>query len=172
MRGRLRSSAKRVAPVTLATASILRSAFPMTLCMLHPLRGELDRLVDLEVAGTAAEVSGECVLDLVSRRFRIGGEQRFSGQEEGGRAVATLRGAQVGERLLEWMELATPRHAFDGAHGLSRAGQTQHETREHRRSIQQHGARAAFSQLAAVLRAGESQVFAQDLEQRLMRRER
>src|SRR6266850_6486644 len=125
MRGRLRSSAKRVAPVTLATASILRSAFPMIECwtvgMLeggvpsnlptfprlplaiqrlssglgsfpsHPRPGQLHRLVDLEVAGTAAEVSGERVLDLVSRRVRIGGEQRFSGQQEGGGAVATLR---------------------------------------------------------------------------------
>src|SRR5439155_420565 len=33
MRGKARSSAKRVAPVTLATASTLRSAFPMTECL-------------------------------------------------------------------------------------------------------------------------------------------
>src|SRR6266851_1497073 len=207
IRGNARSSAKRVAPVTFATASTFRSAFPMTLegwtvGMLegglpsnfptfprlrvaiqrlprglrefasHPRRGQLDRFIDLDIAGAAAEVTGERVLDLVARRLRIGFEERFGGEEESGRAVPALRGAQVGERLLQRMELATLRHSFDRAHGVTGAREAQHQARQHRCSIQQHRAGAALAQLAAVLRAGESQILAQDFEQRLVRHER
>src|SRR2546428_740205 len=82
MRGRDRSSANLVVPITLAVASTLRSAFPTTrravgpaaaflaraiqrlpcrFCPLTPQarRGQFDRLVDLDVAGTAAEVARE-----------------------------------------------------------------------------------------------------------------
>src|SRR2546422_1167677 len=185
MRGNARSSAKRVAPVTFSTASTFRSAFPMTLCLAiqrfpfrlgffapHARRRQLHRLIDLDVAGAAAEVAGERVLDFVSGRPGIGFEERFGSEQKGGRAVAALRGAQVGERLLQGMQLAALRHRFDGSHGVAGARETQHQARQDRRSIQQHGARAALTQLAAVLRSGESQILAQYLEQRLMRRER
>ena len=41
------------------------------------------------------------------------------------------------------------------------------EARQHRPPVHEHGAGAAFAQLAAVLGARELQVFAQHLEQRL-----
>src|SRR6266566_5159673 len=185
MRGNARSSANRVAPVTFATASTFRSAFPMTLCLAiqrfplrlgffttHARRGQLDRLIDLDVAGAAAEVAGQRVFDFGACRLGIAGEQRLGGEQESGRAVAALRGAQVGERLLQGMQLAALRHRFDGSHRVAGARETQHQARQDRRSIQQHGARTALAQLAAVLRSGESQVLAQYLEQRLMRCER
>src|SRR5438132_6766293 len=113
MRGNARSSANRVAPVTFATASIFRSAFPMTLCLAiqrfplrldpftpHPRRRELYGFVDLDVAGAAAEVACKSVFDFGACRLGIGGEQRLGGEQESGRAVAALCGAQVGERLL------------------------------------------------------------------------
>src|SRR5262249_14198190 len=42
------------------------------------------------------------------------------------------------------------------------------ETRQHRLAVEQHGARAALAEFAAVLGAGELQVFAQHFEQRLV----
>src|SRR5439155_9054398 len=79
MRGNARSSANFVAPVTLATASTLRMAFPMILrapierlsgrlglLAAHARGRQLDGFVDLDVARAAAEVAGQCVLDLVS----------------------------------------------------------------------------------------------------------
>src|SRR2546425_7031910 len=181
MRGNARSSANRVAPVTFATASTFRSAFPMTLCLaiqrfpfrlgfftLHPRRRELYGFVDLDVAGAAAEVAGERLFDLVAGRPGVGGEQGFGSKQKRGRAVAALRGPQVGERLLQRMELPALRHRFDGAHGMAGACQAQHQARQHRHSIEQHGARAALTQLTAVLRSGESQILAQHLEQRLV----
>ena len=47
----------------------------------------------------------------------------------------------------------------------------QRETGEHRRAIHEHRAYAAFAQLAAVLGAGEREILAQHLEQRLVGRE-
>src|SRR6267378_7385281 len=112
--GNARSSAKRVAPVTFATASTFRSAFPMTLCLAiqrfpfrlgffapHARRRQLHRLIDLDVAGAAAKVAGERVLDLVARGIGIGLEECFSGEQERGGAIAALRGAEIGEGFLE-----------------------------------------------------------------------
>src|SRR6266699_3569307 len=79
VRGNARSSAKRVAPVTFATASTFRIAFPMILCpamdhLPHALGRELDGFVDLDVAGAAAEVARQRVLDLVARGVGIRGQ--------------------------------------------------------------------------------------------------
>src|SRR2546426_4514567 len=115
IRGKARSSANFVAPVTFAVASIFRCARPMTRRLsaikrfaswfgffpTHAGRGQLYRFIDLDIAGAAAQVAGERVLDLGARRVWIGCEQRLGGEEESGRAVAALRGAQVGERLLK-----------------------------------------------------------------------
>src|SRR5205823_10785703 len=72
--GRNRSSANFVAPVTLAVASTLRSALPTTRSSASPIqrlrhrlgafaahasRRQFDRLVDLDVAGAAAQVAGQ-----------------------------------------------------------------------------------------------------------------
>src|SRR5207237_8735720 len=95
LRGNVGSSAKRVAPVTFATASTFRSALPMTLraaiqrfprrlglLAAHARRRQLDGLVDLDVAGAAAEVAGECVLDFVARWLGVGEQQRFGREQE------------------------------------------------------------------------------------------
>ena len=42
---------------------------------------------------------------------------------------------------------------------------TEHQTGKHRRIVHEHGASAALSQLAAMLRPREIQVFTQDLQQ-------
>src|SRR5688572_21900819 len=73
MRGRTRSSAKRVSPVTFAQASTLGSRCPTTekawgrrlvTCAIpggcaHPAGGELDRVEDLRVPRAATEVAGQ-----------------------------------------------------------------------------------------------------------------
>src|SRR5437588_11433948 len=73
IRGRNRSSANFVAPVTLAVASTLRSALPTTrssasliqrlrhrlvALAAHASRRQLDRLVALDVAGAQVQVAG------------------------------------------------------------------------------------------------------------------
>src|SRR3989440_5382407 len=67
--------------------------------------------------------------------------------------------------------LAAAGHSFDRAHTPSRTGEAEHQTGEYGGVVDEHGARAALTQLAAVLGAREAQVLAQHLEQRLVRRE-
>ena len=70
------------------------------------------------------------------------------------------------------MEPARPGHALDGLDAAALALEAEHEAREHRLAVDEHGAGAALAELAAVLGAGQPEVLAQDLEQRLVRRER
>src|SRR2546425_1911535 len=184
IRGRNRSSANRVMPVTFAVASTLRWALPTTWnpagflpdaiqrlrCrrrVLPPHAGcrQLDCLVDLEVTGAAAEVARERLLNLIARGTRARCEQRLGGEEERRRAVATLRRAQLGERLLERMEHPALRHAFDRLDPARGAGEAEHQTGEDGRPVEQHGTRAAFAQLTAVFGAREPRILAQHLEQ-------
>src|SRR5438270_4648536 len=192
MRGKNRSSANLVAPVTLAVASTLRIAFPTTrkaagrflrvpiqglprrpgLLPAHARRGQFHGLVDLQVSGAAAQVARQRLLDLVPRGSRVLAEQRFRGEQEGGRTVPALRRAELGEGVLERMQRPAPCHSLDGFHAVPRAREAEHQTGKHGLAVHEHGAGAALAQLAAMLRAGETQVFAQHFEQGLVGRER
>src|SRR5438552_15076857 len=112
MRGNHRSSANRVAPVTFATASTLRSALPMTVRLLsaiqrfprglrdfppHPGGRQLPGRVDLDVSGAATQVAGQRVLDLVLRGVGVGGQHGFGWQHKRGGKVAALRGTETFE---------------------------------------------------------------------------
>src|SRR5881394_1827546 len=188
MRGNARSSANLVVPVTFATASILRRAVPIMrrsdglraierltrwfrALSTHPCRSELDRFIDLDVARAAAEIARQRVLDFVACGLGIAGEQGLGGQQKCRRAISALGSAQIGKRLLQGMQLPGARHPLDCSDTVTRACKAEHETGQHRRSIEQHGTGPAFSQLAAVLGAGEPEIFAQHFEQRLVRRE-
>jgi hypothetical protein len=124
-------------------------------------RRPFDRLEDLVVAGAPAEIAGERFGDLIPRRLRVLVEQVLCGQEESGRAVTALRSAQIGERVLERMEVSVAAgHPFDRGDLASVARRGDDEARENRLPVEEHGARAALPQLATVLGAGEAQVFA------------
>ena len=72
-------------------------------------------LDDLLVAGAAAEVAGEPLLDLGARRVRDRRRAAPCGGDQLARdAEAALRGARVEERLLERVELAAGGEALDG----------------------------------------------------------
>src|SRR3989454_1126498 len=194
MRGRERSSANFVTPRTLAVASTLRSAFPTTrravgrsaaflpraiqrlpcrLCALTPQtgRGQLHRLVDLDVAGAAAEVARQGLLDLVAVGARVVGEEGVGGEEEGWGAVAALGGAQHREGFLQRVEPAALRQPFHRLHAAALAREAEHQARQHGRAVEQHRARSALTQFAPVLRASEGEILPQHLEQRLVRSE-
>src|SRR5258706_13035633 len=110
MRGRTRSSANTVWPVTLAAASALGSDRPMIFnergasatgyLAAHPRSGQLHRFEDLQVPRAAAEVPGQGFGDLLARGLRLLAQQGFRHQQETGRAVAALGRAQLHEGLL------------------------------------------------------------------------
>src|SRR5262245_38608096 len=70
------------------------------------------------------------------------------------------------------MEPGGARHSLDRLDPASLALEAEDETRENRPAVDENRARPALAELAAVLRAHEREVLAQDLEQRLVRRER
>src|SRR5712691_11736138 len=138
----------------------------------HFSRGLLDRLVDLLVTRTAAQVARDRFLDPLAAWVWFSFEQGFCGHQDAGGAVAALCPAEIGERGLQWVQLGAvcePLHGFDrppfAIEGKREAG-------EHRHAFHQHRAGAAFAELAAVLGAGQVQVLAQHFEQRLVRGER
>src|SRR3989441_13002086 len=136
----------------------------------HASRRQLDGFVDLDVTGAAAEVARERLLDRVARRTRARREECLGGEEERRCAIAALRGAELGEGLLERMERAARRHPLDRLDPAPGAGEAEHQTGEDRRGVEQHGTGAALAQLAAVLGAREPQVLPQHLEQGVVRR--
>ena len=69
------------------------------------------------------------------------------------------------------MQRGSVGHALDGFHLVPLAGKAEDQAREYGNSIEKHRARSALAQLAAVLRAGQAQVFAQHLEEGFVGRE-
>src|SRR5262245_21121632 len=139
--------------------------------MLHGLGGGFDRLVDLLVAGAAAEVAGDRLADSFAGRIGLALEQGFRGHQDARGAVAALRRSEVGKSGLQRMQLGAAGKAFHGLDAAPLALHRQHEAGELRLAVEQYGAGAALAELAAVLGAGEGEVLAQDLEQRLVRGE-
>ena len=172
------SSANRVWPVTFARPSTRRRGRPMTRVVLiarslapagvpHPGDGRFDGFEDLQVAGAAAEVARERLANPLARRLRVPSSSALAVTRNAGRAVAALRAAQVGEGFLQRMQ--RPSAASPSMVVIDRAValDAEHQAREHRLAVDEHRARAALAQLAAVLGAGELQVLPQHFEQRL-----
>ncbi len=126
---------------------------------------------DLEVAGAAAEIAGKSFADLIASGVRILVEQGFCSDEDGGSAVTTLRGAEIGEGFLQRMERAVGAEAFHGQYLFSVAFEGEEQAGEHGLAIQQDGASAALAQFAAVFGAGVIEIFAENFEQRFVRGE-
>jgi hypothetical protein len=79
-----------------------------------------------------------------------------------------LRRAEIGERLLQRVKARVGREAFDGDDLAAVAFDAEDQAGENRLAVEQHGARAAFAQLAPVLRAAQAGVLAEHLQQRLV----
>src|SRR2546425_285404 len=200
IRGRTMSSANFVTPAHFDRPSTLRTAVPTTrrarwfprpppgartldppamehllrrlrIRVSHPPGGQLDRLEDLDVPSAAAQIAGQRLADLLARRFRPGVEERLRGAQNSGSAVAALRGAELRERHLQWIGVRAPRQPFDRDDRPILALEGEDQTRELRPAVEEHRAGAALPQLAAVLGPGQAEIFAQDLEQRLVGRE-
>src|SRR5690242_5281612 len=67
------------------------------------------------------------------------------------------------------MKLGPVGHALDRFHIATFGVEAKHQTGKNRTPVDEHGASAAFTELAAVLRAGEIQILTQNFEQRLVR---
>jgi hypothetical protein len=91
-------------------------------------------------------------------------------QDDARSAEAALRAAFDAEPFLQRRQFPVLRHAFNGGDFDVRVGSRQHHARKLRHTVHQHGAAAAARVVAAALGARQAQIFAQDVEQQLVRR--
>src|SRR5712692_584790 len=137
----------------------------------HALRRELHRLDDLLIAGAAAQVSADRIADLPFGRIRIRIQQSLGSDQHPWSAVAALQAVRLAEAVLQHAHRAVGlRETLDGGDAVAVRLHGIHEAGAHRLSVEHHRARAADAVLAADVRAGETQLFAQPVHQRQARR--
>ena len=134
-----------------------------------PLRlqrdGVFHRLDDFHVAGATADIAAERFQDFRFARVGIFSQQAGRGHDEAGRAIAALRAEFLVEAALHGGELPVVPERLDGVDALAGDGRRQCEAGQHRFVVDQHGAGAAFTAVAAGFGAGEADFFAQEIEQ-------
>src|ERR1700686_681002 len=150
--------------VTAMTSAPPSSGLPLTglgLGPAHRLRRGLDRLDDVHVSGTPAQVAFETPADLIFRRVWVLIEQICRGHDEAGRAVTALKAMLVPERLLQRMQLAVLRHPLDRREAFAFGLDGEHRAALDRLAVDQDRAGAALAGVTADVRAGEADHVAQ-----------
>src|SRR5262249_30673254 len=122
------------------------------------LRGVLNGLDDVLVAGTAAEVAGHPIADLLFRRVRDFFEETIGTRNHARRAVTALQAVLLVEALLQRVQRAALLEAFDREHVSVVALHCEYRARFDRHSVEVHGARAAVAGFAADVRSGMSEL--------------
>src|SRR6266852_1366972 len=136
------------------------SSLRLIACRLHGLE-------DVPVAGAAADVALQRLLDLVVARARVRTQQGGRAHQHPGRAIPALERVVIAERLLERCELAVFREPFDGL-DLRPVGLYREEHAAlHELAVDDHRAGAAVPGIAADVAAGQIEVVANEVDQQL-----
>src|SRR4051812_43832152 len=151
------------APIAPSPAKPTRSTSPTV--PPHFGGGVLDRLDDPEIAGAAAEISGERLAELLPARVGVLAQVRLDRHEEARRAEAALQRMRLVERSLQWMQLALAREPLNRRQGATVRLHGEHEARAHGLAVELDRAGAAHALLAADLRAGEAGAVANEVGQ-------
>src|SRR5580658_1002653 len=132
--------------------------------------GLLDRRDDVLVAGAAAEVAGDRLADLGLARIGVALQEHVRGHQHPRRAKTALQAVTVPERLLQRMELAALREPLDGRDRVAVGLDREHRARLDRALAVEHDrADAAARRVAADVRAGQAERFAQEVGQQRAR---
>ena len=131
----------------------------------------LDRRDDVGIGAAAADVAAHQLADLVGGLRLAFGDQAGGRADLARRAVAALEGVVVDEGLLQRMQRAVRRQAFDGGDLRAVLHHRQREAGIDAPAVDQHRAGAALAVVAALLGAGEVEMVAQRVEQGRPRRD-
>src|SRR5947208_2116084 len=175
--GTARSSMKRACPVRRRASSLRGTDVPIVAvrssvaAITDPLRrrGGLDRLDDVVVARTAAEVALEPVADLRLARVRVLGQQADGGQHHPWRAVAALEPVLLVEGLLHRMQLAVRGESFDRRQLLPVRLDCEQRAGLHGLAVQEDRAGAAGGRVAPDVRPRQPELLAQEVDEQLSR---
>src|SRR5262249_679241 len=125
-----------------------------------------NRVHDEMIAGTAAEIAGNCLADLgVARRLLLV-EQGLGRQQEPGRTEPALQPVVLAERLLDGVESLAVGQAFHRHQRAAIELEREEQAASDRLTVEQHRAGAAHAVLAADVGAGEVEVVAEKIGQR------
>ncbi len=137
---------------------------------LHPCACA-DRRDDVGIGAAAADVAAHQLADLVVGLRPAFGQQARGRADLARRAVAALECVVVDERLLQRMQRAVHRQAFDGGDLGAILHDGEREARIDAPAVDQDRAGAALPVVAALLGAGQVEMVAQRIEQGCPRRE-
>ena len=129
------------------------------------LGDRLDCLENLGIGSAAAEVTRKSLLYLAFLGARVSIEQGFYGHNLPGRTKAALESIFLDEGLLNGMEGPGFFQALDGLDRFSFIFNGQGHAGIDRLPIDENGARPASSLVAPFLRARESQIFANGVQE-------
>ena len=131
----------------------------------------LDRRDDVGIGAAAADVAAHQLADLVGGLRLAFGDQPGRRADLSRRAVAALERVMVDERLLQRMQRAVRRQAFDRGDLGAVLHDGQRQAGIDAPAVDQHRAGAALAVVAALLGAGQVEVVAQRVEQGRPRRD-
>ena len=124
---------------------------------------------DVPVAGAAADVALQRLLDLVLGRARVLAQQRGRAHQHPRRAVAALERVVLVERLLQRRQLAVLAEPLDGLDARAVRLDGEQHAALHEHAVEDHRARAAVAGVAADVAAGQVEVVAQEMDEELAR---
>ena len=131
----------------------------------HAPARQVDRIDNLLIAGTAAEIATERLAQRRRARVRVFLQQVGDGHDETRRAEAALHRARFEEGLLDRMQALARGQALDGAHVALVGLRRQHQAAAGERAVEPDRARSALALLAGVFRAVETERLAKEDEQ-------
>src|SRR5215204_4561797 len=182
---RLRSSKKTPSPWTRRLSSLRGMLWPAQprfvsvssttsarSSVVSVISGRLfDRLDDVHVPGTAADVPLDCLPNLVLAGARVGVEQVFRGHQHARRAVAALQRVGLTERLLERMQLAVAGETLNRLDRRPVGLDRKHHAALDGVAVVEDGTRAAVARVAADVCPGQIEVVADEVDEQPPRRD-
>jgi hypothetical protein len=118
------------------------------------------------VAATTAQIAVHRGIDLRVVGIRVFLQQSRGGENHAGHAVSALHCTLIDEGLLDGVKRTVLSQTLNGHNALSSDRSDRQAATGDRFAVQKDGARAALPLATSVLSACESEVFAQNLEQR------
>ncbi len=126
----------------------------------------LDRRDDPAVRVASADVSGQGLPNLRLVRARVSVEEGLGAHQKPGRAEAALAAVVVQEGPLYGVKFSAVREAFDGKHPPRSDLQGEHLAGVDREPVEKDRAGATLAAVAASLRTGQVESFAENPQER------
>src|ERR1700745_1888377 len=139
----------------------------LSLYLSRPRLGDgFDRIDDRLVTGAPAVIAGKMFADHITARHPAARQKFLRADQHAGRAEAALQRVAPAKRVLQVGDDPGIGQALDRLYVGAIALHGKEQAAAHHRVIKQHGASAADALLAADMRAGQSEIVAQEIHQR------